>query len=400
MQTTTEAPALSPKRRNTRRRGNGEGSIFQRHDGRWVATITVGYADNGKRRRRDFYGWTKKEVQDKLTRVQTAKLDGMLAAPDKSTVGQFLDRWLEDAAKPTIRATTHACYKGIIGNHIKPKIGGMKLAGLSPVHVQALYAEMERGGASGYTRKQAHAVLHRALKQALKWGLVARNSCDAVDPPAVVKSKMHTLSADQVAKLFEAAIGERLEALYVVAVGTGLRLGELFGLQWPDVDLEAGMINVQRSLSEVNGRLTLGEPKTAKSRRQVDLPQEVVDALHAHRKRMLVEGHAAVEYVFCNSIGGPLRRSHFHAQHYKPLLAKAGLPAIRFHDLRHTSATLLLSAGVHPKVVQERLGHSNISMTMDTYSHVLPTMQKEAAGKMSGIFQAADARARVAAAAG
>jgi integrase len=159
-------------------------------------------------------------------------------------------------------------------------------------------------------------------------------------------------------------------------------MGELFGLRWCDVDLTAGTISVQNTLEELNGKLTLREPKTAKSRRRVELPQSVIDALHAHRKSMVVEGHAAVEYVFCNPSGGPLRRSHFHQDCFKPLLTAAGLPAIRFHDLRHTSATLLLSAGVHPKVVQERLGHSQISVTLDTYSHVLPTMQVEAASKL------------------
>jgi integrase len=210
-----------------------------------------------------------------------------------------------------------------------------------------------------------------------------------VERPATGKADIQPLSAEQVAALLAAAAGDRLEALYSVAVGTGLRLGELFGLQWSDVDLKAGAVTVRHTLQELNGKLTLKEPKTDKSRRRVELPDSAVAALTDHRKRMFIEGHAAVPWVFCNQHGGPLRRSHFHREDFKPLLAKAELPDIRFHDLRHTSATLLLSAGVHPKVVQERLGHSQISITMDVYSHVLPTMQREAAGRLDSILSAA-----------
>jgi integrase len=233
--------------------------------------------------------------------------------------------------------------------------------------------------------------LRRSLKQALKWGLVIRNVCDAVDPPRVSKRDIHPLSPEQVGKLLAAAKGNRLEALYPTAVGTGLRLGELFGLQWSDVDLGSGTISVRHTLTELNGILTLSEPKSAKGKRMVELPQRVVKALHEHRKRALAEGFASVPWVFCNQHGGPLRRSHFHAQQFKPLLKRADLPDIRFHDLRHTSATLLLVQGVHPKVVQERLGHAQISLTLDTYSHVLPSMQRDAAGRLDSMLVPAPA---------
>ena len=166
-----------------------------------------------------------------------------------------------------------------------------------------------------------------------------------------------------------------------------MRLGEIFGLQWPDVDLKGRAINVRSTLIEINGKLSLAEPKTPKSRRRIDLPQFVVDALTKHRTQSVREGFAKEPWVFCNSTGGPLRRTHFHVNHFKPLLASAELPAIRFHDLRHTSATLLLAAGVHPKVVQERLGHSQIGITLDTYSHVVPTMQLEAATKLDALMR-------------
>jgi integrase len=369
------------------RRGNGEGSIYQRANGQWCATYAAGYDSDGKRRRRTIFATTKEEILAELAKKQSEKLAGQLNEPTRLRLGAYLDRWLEDASRPTIRATTYESYKGIVKNHLKPHIGGLLLGKLGPAHVQGLYSEMERGGASARTRQLTHAVLRKAMKQAVRWRLISFNPCDAVDPPRVARSEIHPLDGDQVAALLAAAAGDRIEALYVVAIGGGLRLGELFGLQWADIDFAAGAISVVHTLMEVNGKLTLEDTKTTKSRRRVDLPQVAIDALLAHRKRMLAEGFARVGWVFCNTKGGPMRRSHFHAQHFKPLLARAKLPHIRFHDLRHTSATLLLAAGVHPKVVQERLGHSQIGITLDIYSHVLPSMQVEAAARLNGMMQ-------------
>lgn len=165
-----------------------------------------------------------------------------------------------------------------------------------------------------------------------------------------------------------------------------MRLGELFALQWKNVDLKRASLAVRHTLMELNGKLSLEEPKTAKNRRRFDLPQSAVEALRGHRARMLKEGLGGIEWVFCNQSGGPLRRSHFHKYLFKPLLKSSKLPNFRFHDLRHTSASLLLAAGVHPKVVQERLGHAQIGITLDIYSHVLPTMGVEAAGRLDAVL--------------
>ncbi len=378
------------KKRTTARRGYGEGCIYQRADGRWSATISLGYGSNGKRIRQTVYGDTKKGVQDELSKLQNQKLHGTLVKPSRLTVSAFMDQWLNDVARVTVKATTYANYKAIAENHIGKCIGGVLLQRLEPQHVQSMYSAMEKDGASAETRRLTHVVLRRGIKQALKWGLVVRNVCDAVDPPRITKRDIHALTAEQVGELLAAAVGDRLEAIYVTAVGTGLRLGELFGLQWCDVDLAGSALSVRHTLTELNGQLSLTEPKSAKGRRRVELPARVVDALHAHRKRALAWGHGSVPWVFCNQHGGPLRRSHFHAHHFKPVLKAAGLPAIRFHDLRHTSATLLLSQGVHPKVVQERLGHAQISLTMDTYSHVLPSMQRDAAGRLDSMLVPAE----------
>jgi integrase len=253
--------------------------------------------------------------------------------------------------------------------------------------VQSLYPAMDRAGKSGETIRVVHAVLRRALKQAVLWRLVPYNVCVDVDRPRVAKADITPLDGKQVTKLLAVAANDRLSAIFTVAIATGMCFGELFGLYWADVDLETSAIMVKHTLTELSGQLFLTEPKTARGRRRINLPAIAVKALRKHRKLMAAEGHGDVPWVFCDTAGGPLRRSHFHERTFKPLLVEAGLPPIRFHDLRHTSATLLLSAGVHPKVVQERLGHSQISVTLDTYSHVLPTLQLEAADKLDAVLR-------------
>jgi integrase len=369
-----------------KRRDNGEGSIYQRADGTWCATYSSGYNEQGKRKRRTIFGKSKQAVQEKLRKLTQEISAGASIEPNRMTVGEFLDRWLKDIAQPRVKVTTYSNYERVIRVHIKPELGGVMLPKLAVLHVQSLYGKMNRAGKSAETIRMVHAVLRRALRQAVNWRLIPYNVCAEVERPRIVKAEIVPLDAEQVLKLLKVAKGTRLEAIFTVAVATGMRLGELFGLQWPDVDLGAGVIMVKRALIEVHGKLHLMEPKTARSRRRIDLPQIAIDALKRHRQTMIDMGWSDMPWVFCNVRGGPLRRTHFHKSVFKPLLKKAGLPDIRFHDLRHTSATLLLAAGVHPKVVQERLGHSQISITLDTYSHVLPTLQREAASKLDQVL--------------
>jgi integrase len=369
---------------NRKRRGRSEGSLYQRSDGMWVGAMSLGYDQAGKHKRRVVYGKTKKEAQQKLDKLKQDAAGGMMVEPTRQTVEAYLKQWLE-SARPTIRKNTHRSYEGIIRNHVSPHIGTIPLSKLTPAGIQGLYSAMERSGASPRVRHLTHAVLRRALKQAVRWNLIPRNPCDAVSPPRVARTTMKVLDTTEAGRLLAAAAGDRFEALFVMALATGLRQGELFGLQWTDFDLTAGTLFVQRQLEEVNGKHTLTEPKSAKGRRRVDLPAVAVQAMWEHKARMLAEGHLDGP-VFCNTAGGFLRKSNFIRQVFKPLLKKAGLPDIRFHDLRHTSATLLLAQGVHPKVVQERLGHSQISLTLDTYSHVLPSMGQEAAAKLDAVL--------------
>lgn len=368
------------------RRGYGEGSIFQRADGAWVCTINIGYDATGKRKRRTVYGKTKKEVQEKLTKLQLDAANGALAMePQRLTIAQYLANWLENDVRLSNRKSTYLDYECIVRVHINPLIGGLSLAKLSPVQVQAMFGAMERAKASARMRQKAYAVLHRALNQAVKLGLVARNVCHAVEKAKPKRVTFQVLNPEQVVRFWEAAEADRLHAMYVLAVATGLRQGELFALRWEDIDITSKRLSVVHQLIELKGEMELGEPKSATGRRSVTLPDFAVQVLREHRFRMNEEGHES-PWVFCATTGTWLRKSNVIRRSFKPILKRAELPDIRFHDLRHTAATLLLAQEVHAKIVQERLGHSQISLTLDTYSHVLPSMQQVAADRLDSLF--------------
>jgi integrase len=367
------------------RRGRGEGSIFQRDDGLWVGRISLGYDAQGKRMQKTVYGKTKAEVQEKLEKLKQDPTTGLPQDIEKLTVATYMTRWLEDTAKLTIRETTYASYEIIIRLHITPEIGHLRLNKLTPAHLQQLYArKLEE--LSPRTVQIIHAILHRALKQAHRWDMVQQNVATAVDRPQAQKKEMQFLTPEQVEQFWQVAEQDRLYALYVLAATTGMRQGELLGLQWPDIDLAQATLSVKRSLINISGTPTTGEPKSAAGRRAITLPELAVQALRDHRKRMLAEGLTASLWVFCDTQGGPIQKRNLVRRSFKPLLKKAGLPDIRFHDLRHTAATLLLAKGVHPKVVQERLGHSSVNLTLDTYSHLMPALQRDAADKLDELF--------------
>jgi integrase len=374
-----------------RRRGRHEGSIFQRADGRWSAQLSLGFDGSGKRIRRTVSGETKKAVQDELDRLKNENREGTLLDPCKWTMGELLERWLEDDVRTRHRLTTLRRSRGVVKSHLRPHLGAVPLTKLKPSHIVGMLSSMERAGHSAATRQTAVNKLRAALRVAVDWNLIPKNPCGRALSPRASTGEIQTLDAGQVGKLLKQTEGDRLHALYVVAVTTGLRWGELCGLKWSDLDLKAGTLSVQRIIGENSGTLYVGEPKTAKSKRLVELPAMAVDALHAHRRRMLVEGHAGKEWVFVGSRGNWLCRRHVHRESFKPALKAAGLPAVKFHALRHSAATMMLAAGVHPKVVSERLGHANIGITLDVYSHVLPGMQREAAAKLDALLKAASA---------
>jgi integrase len=315
-------------------------------------------------------------------------LDGSTVEPHGPRLAEFLERWLEEVSKPKIRESTYKLYEGVIRIHVNPRLGGIRLSKLKAVQVQMMYSDMQGDGVSARMQQLAHARLFSALKKAARWRLISYNIMLDVDRPSAPRKPSQVLSPDDVARLFAAAVGTRLEALFVLAITTGMRQGELLGLKWEDIDLTSGTIFVQRQLQEVAGRLALVEPKTNAGRRRVALPQIAVATLIAHRNRMLAAG-ALAALVFCDSHGSPLRKSNLRRKTFEPLLRKAGLPHIRFHDLRHTAATLLLREDVHPKVVQERLGHTRIAITLDVYSHAVPSMQRDAVDKLDRLLSLA-----------
>jgi integrase len=293
-----------------------------------------------------------------------------------------------------VRESTFDRDSYLVRSHIKPIIGRRKLAKLTALDVQRLYRDRLDSGLSPSTVNKIHTVLHKALSQAVRWELIPRNPTDAVKAPRPVSEEMHPLSAEEARRLLEAAKDVELQALYVLAVHTGMRQGELLGLKWSDVDLENRRLSIQRTLTRINNgkHVTLGDPKTRKSRRTVGLTPQAVDALRRHLARQMADierlgdSYQDQGLVFSTKVGTPINPSNLRQRSLAPLLKRAGLPHIRFHDLRHTCATLLLGKGVHPKFVQELLGHATIAITLDTYSHVLPSMGDQAATAMQEVL--------------
>ena len=373
------------------KRGNGEGSIYRRKDGRWVGQYLV-YTDGGPKYRYS-YGKTRQAVAEKLTKAMADRDGGLIFDAGNLTVGEYLDRWLSDSVKGTVRASTFERHEQLFRRHIRPALGRVKLKSLTPAHVRGLISEKLNSGLAPATVRKIHSTLHKALSQAVSDGLIPRNAAD-VKAPRPAPEEMRPLSESEARTFLDVAseAGDRFEPLYVLAITTGLRRGELLGLRWDDADLERGTLRVGRALVREGGRHTLGETKTRRGRRQVNLTPRTVAALKAHRKRQLEErikhagSHTDHGLIFATSTGAPINPENLVKRSFKPLLKRAGLPDVRFHDLRHTCATLLLGRGVHPKLAQELLGHATIAMTLDTYSHYLPSMGDQASGAMGDAF--------------
>lgn len=374
----------------TKQQGNGTGTVYPRKnkDGKITGYRGSYFTTDG--RRRYVSGKTKTETQKALRQAMADADRGLVFDADNLMVGEYLDRWLSDSVSDTVKATTFERYEQITRLHLKPTLGRVKLKGITPAHVRGLYREKLDGGMSSRTVRYMHTTLHKALKQAVMDGLIPRNATEAVKPPQPSREEMSPLTPEQ-AKLFLQTAhdaGDRLEALYVLAIHTGLRQGELLGLKWDDVDLEDGSLQVRRTLSITKNGPVFTAPKTSGSRRSVKLTSKAIGALRSHLERQLAEidkvGSLWSEngLIFASETGEPLDRRKVTARHFKNLLGRTGLPEIRFHDLRHTCATLLLSKNVNPKIVSEMLGHSTIAITLDTYSHVLPNMRDQAAKAM------------------
>src|SRR5215208_6779854 len=374
----------------TKQSGNGTGTVYPRRnkDGK-----ITGYRDSyftADGRRRYVSAKTKTEARRILRQAMADADRGLLFDADNLKVGAYLDRWLSDSVSDTVKATTFERYEQITRLHLKPDLARVKLKALTPAHVRTLYREKLEAGSSARTVRYIHTTLRKALKQAVMDGLIPRNVTEAVKPPQLTREEMHPLTPEQAKLLLQTAheIGDRLEALYVLAIHTGLRQGELLGLKWDDVDLEDGSLQVRRTLAMTKSGPVFTAPKTTGSKRSVKLTSKAIEALKHHLERQLEEidrvGSLWQEngLIFASATGEPLNRHNLTRRSFKPLLKQAGLPEVRFHDLRHTCATLLLTRNVNPKIVSEMLGHSTIAITLDTYSHVLPNMRNQAAAAM------------------
>jgi integrase len=360
------------------RRGNGEGTITRRKDGRWEARYYVQTANGAKRK--VLYGKTRAEARDKLAKALSGRIDGIVYDDENMTLGEYLDVWLKGSVLGSVRHSTYDRDTHLVNNHIKPVLGGVKLKRLNSVHLQSFYRNRVDARLSGSTVHKMHDILRRGLAQAVKWHLVPRNAAEAATPPRPDPKEMQALSVDEARRLLESAGEDRLEALYVLAIHTGMRQGELLALSWQDVDLENAVASVRRTLTRSGGKVVFGKPKTKKSRRSIRLTPQAVEALRVHLKRQLQDIEILGDryqdqgLVFTTNTGAPINPSNLRQRSFASLLKRAGLPHMRFHDLRHTCATLLLSRGVHPKLVQELLDHATIAITLDTYSHVMPSI--------------------------
>jgi integrase len=314
-------------------------------------------------------------------------------ASEDLALGAFLEAWLTDVVRLSVRPRTYASYRYVVGLHLAPGLGHHRVAALSPADVQAFLNAKSASGLSPRTVAYLRGVLRQALGHAERMDLVSRNVARLARPPRIPRRPVSPLSVEQ-ARTFLAAIrGDRLEALYLVALGVGLRQGEILGLRWSDVDLDAGTLTVRHALARIEGELALVEPKSATSRRVVPLPACVREALIAHRVRQAQEslplrpdpGDIFAELVFTTTLGTPLDGISV-TRRFQRIVVAAGLPRQRFHDLRHACASLLLAQGVPARVVMETLGHSEISLTLNTYSHVLPSLGREAAARMDALL--------------
>jgi integrase len=378
------------KKRKRGRRVHGTGSVFQRLDRKgkqWVAQVVL---EHGKTRQR--YFWTQVEAADALNEMLYEQKRGMLVKEKDQTVQQLIEHWLENVHKKTIRLSSYAEYRSVTNTHILPELGYIKLQQLTIQRVERFYMRKQDDGLSASRIRAIHRVLHQALAYAVRTNLVMRNVCDAVKLPRLTRRERQPLTLEQAQKLLAVAKGHQLEALLTTALVTGMREGELLALRWNDINFEQQYLQVRRTVRRIAGQgLKEGEPKSESSRRKIVLSPFLLGVLKQHRVRQLEaklkagpvwEEH---DLVFCNNRGKFMDNPDL-LKRFDRLLKAADLPHMHFHDLRHSAATFLLAMGVHAKIAQELLGHSNIAITLNIYSHVLPSLQKDAVDKLSSLF--------------
>ena len=365
-----------------RRRGRGEGNIRERPDGIWEARISMGFDGDGKRKTRSVYGKAKSEVQGKLRAIQGEAATGQLAEPSAMSVAEYLDSWLKDTATQKCSPTTYQRYESLVNLHIRPHIGKLRLSKLQPIQINHLMGEIgkaieaEDGDRSpAWTQKMTLTLLSNALRHAVRLRLIPFNPAMDIPKARPGDKAIEFWTAEQSKHFLECSRGRRLYALFALALGTGMRQGELLAARWDRIDFERGTITVSHSLAEIHGKgnkgFILKEPKSKQSRRTLRLPGLVLSALKEHREKMAAEGHGS-GFCFVTKLGTHIGKSNLTRQVFHPALKVAGLPRIKFHATRHSAASMLLNNGASIKAVSRRLGHSSVELTLRVYSHLLP----------------------------
>lgn len=375
----------------------------------WEAMITMGRdPGTGKVKRLPIYGKTQEECKDKLIETMQSIKTQTFVEPHKTTLEQWLDTWLTEYKKGNIRPTTYSSYEYIIRVHLKPKLGKALIRELKPDQVQKFYNERKSSGLSARTVRYIHVVLHEALEQAMRNNLVVRNVSEATTLPKQEKKEMRVLSQNEQDKFLNALDNDKLGIIFKLDLATGLRRGELLGLRWKDIDFKESSLRVNQALyrakvnfdkdsKEKKTEVIFQKPKTKKGERSIPLFSSIVSDLKAHKVNetakfkelewddLKIKQHLKEGLVFTNELGGFIEPRNLTRKFYN-LVKAANIPQANFHSLRHSFATRLLEMNENPKVVQEMLGHSSITLTLDTYSHVMPELKKAAVDKLSGLF--------------
>lgn len=373
------------------RRGAGEGSIYKRADGMWVGVAHLGWYD-GKRQRKSVYGKTRSAVAERLRDVQAKADAGQPIPPEHLTVGDLLTQWLNEAVAGHVRPTTQRDYESIVSVHLRPTLGHIRLRSLGAQDVQRLVNAKAGSGLSPRRVAYIRTVLGAALRTAVRWGWITANPASVAKVPPAKPYRVEAMPPDTARAILAALASHRETHLFTVAIATGLRQGELRALRWADVSLSdkpgASSLTVTGTLHRLHGEYIRPEPKTEQSRRTISIPEIAVDALRARRIEQAEHRLAAGPHwrdtlglVFTTPWGKPLHGPTI-TRNLQAALSTAGLPRMRFHDLRHAAATLMLAQGVPLKVIQTTLGHSTIMVTSSVYAHVLPELQQEAAAMM------------------
>ena len=373
------------------------GHISKRGKDTWRVRITLGSDTDGKRESKN---WTvhgsKKDAERLLTEKLRERDRGVLISPSDASLDDYLNRWLAESAKPRLSAATFENYEYLLKLYVRPRLGKRKLSDLKLHHMQSLSADLTADGKSARTVRYALNILSGAFRYAIKKGILAVNPCTGVDLPRLENREMKAFTPEEGRRFLEACKGDRLGLVFAVALASGMRPEEYLGLKWSDVDLEKYTLTVQRVLIRSKmkgGGWHFDKPKTGKSRRSMPMPPAIMAELKVHRtdqlKSMMTLGseYERHDLVFTNEFGRPLDLKNIRTRNFARILKAAGLDSeFRVYDLRHSMATIMLANGENPKIVSERLGHASITLTMDTYSHVLPGIQEAATDRLGKVL--------------